>query len=169
MSVAASQSRTVSSSEADASSFELCEKATELTEPSCPSSVCCSVPVATSQSRIVPSHNADASSLESGEKATDKVSLCPSTICYSVPPSSVCCSAPVAASQSRTVLSFDADANSLESGEKATELTVPLYSLSVCCSVPNRLASFKIAYESSSSRHFYSRFSLQNALSFSSL
>jgi hypothetical protein len=47
------------------------EKATEVTEALCPSSVCCSLPVAVSQSRAVLSTDADASSLELGEKATD--------------------------------------------------------------------------------------------------
>jgi hypothetical protein len=38
--VAASQTLTVLSSDADASSFESCEKATDLIGPLCPSSVC---------------------------------------------------------------------------------------------------------------------------------
>jgi hypothetical protein len=57
--------------DADASSLESGEKATDLTMSLCPSSVCCSAPVAASQSRTVLSSDADASSLESGEKATD--------------------------------------------------------------------------------------------------
>ena len=42
--VAVSQSRTVLSNDADASSLESGEKATDLTVPLCPSSVCCSAP-----------------------------------------------------------------------------------------------------------------------------
>ena len=62
---------TVLSADADASSFESCEKATDLTQSLCPSSVCCSVPVAASQTLTVSSLDADASSFESCEKATD--------------------------------------------------------------------------------------------------
>jgi hypothetical protein len=69
--MAASQSRTVLSYDADASSLESGEKATERTRSLCPSSVCCSAPVAASQSRTALSYDADASSLESGEKATE--------------------------------------------------------------------------------------------------
>ena len=84
--VAASQSRTVLSSDADASSLESGEKATDRTESRCPSSVCCSAPVAASQSRTVLSLDADASSLESGEKATDRTQLlCPLSVCCSMP------------------------------------------------------------------------------------
>jgi hypothetical protein len=69
------------SADADASSFESCEKATEWTQSLCPSSVCCSVPVAASQSRTVLSKDADASSFESCEKATERTqSLCPSSV-----------------------------------------------------------------------------------------
>ena len=84
--VATFQSRTVLSSDADASSLESGEKATEQTTPLCPSSVRCSAPVAASQSRTVLSRDADASSLESGEKATDQTTLlCPSSVRCSAP------------------------------------------------------------------------------------
>src|SRR6187402_1108750 len=80
--VAASQTLTVLSPDADASSFESCEKATDLTQLLCPSSVCCSVPVATSQTLTVLSDDADASSFESCEKTAEKTELlCPSSVC----------------------------------------------------------------------------------------
>src|SRR5277367_5538803 len=66
----ASQSLTVSSYEADASSLPSGEKATALTPEICPSSVCSGVPEPASQSLTVLSYEADASSLPSGEKAT---------------------------------------------------------------------------------------------------
>jgi hypothetical protein len=69
--VAASQSRTVLSPDADASSLESGEKATDRTQLLCPSSFCSSALVAASQSRTVLSPDADASSLELGEKATE--------------------------------------------------------------------------------------------------
>lgn len=76
--VAAPQSHTVLSSDADVSSFESGEKATDLTQLLYPSSVCCSVPVAVSQSCTVLSPDADASSFESGKKAIKKTKLlCP--------------------------------------------------------------------------------------------
>ncbi len=84
--VAASQSRTVVSFDADASSLESGEKATDQTQPLCPLSVCCSEPVTASQSRTVVSSDADASSLESGEKATDLTQLlCALKFCCSMP------------------------------------------------------------------------------------
>jgi hypothetical protein len=74
------------SSDADASSLESGEKATDLTPPLCPLSVCCSVLVAAFQSRTVLSFDANASSLKLGEKATDQTTpLCPSSVCYSTP------------------------------------------------------------------------------------
>ena len=83
--VAAPQSRTVMSIDADASSLELAEKATEITQWLCPLSVCCSAPVAASQSRTVSSSDADASSLESAEKATHQTApLCSLSVCYSI-------------------------------------------------------------------------------------
>ena len=83
--VAAPQSRTVLSSDADASSLELGEKATDKTSLLCPSSVCYSAPVAASQSRTVESLDADASSLELVEKATDLTTpLCPLSVCCSM-------------------------------------------------------------------------------------
>ena len=68
--VPASQSRTVRSVEADATSVPSGEKATALTEPVWPWSVCMAAPVAASQSRTVPSLEADATSVPSGEKVT---------------------------------------------------------------------------------------------------
>ena len=93
--VAESQSRTVLSSEADATSLPSGEKATALTSSKWPSSVCSAAPVAKSQSRTVLSREnmppeADATSLPSGEKATV---LTPFEW-----PSSVCRAAPVAES-----------------------------------------------------------------------
>ena len=67
---AASQSLTVLSSDADATSLPSGEKATALTELEWPSSVCSAAPVAASQSLTVSSSDADATSLPSGEKAT---------------------------------------------------------------------------------------------------
>ena len=52
---AASQSRTVPSPDADATSLPSGEKATALTEPEWPSSVCSGEPVLASQSRTVSS------------------------------------------------------------------------------------------------------------------
>lgn len=68
--VAASQSRTVSSSEADASVRSSGEKVTLLTWLLWPLSVCIARLVAASQSRTVLSAEADASVRQSGEKAT---------------------------------------------------------------------------------------------------
>ena len=121
--VAASQSLTVLSRDADASVFESWENATELTQPLCPSSVAVHLPVAASQSLTVLSRDADASVFESWENATDQTEL----LC----PSSVAVHLPVAASQSLTVLSSDADASVFESWENATELTQPLCPSSV--------------------------------------
>ena len=67
--VAVSQSRTVRSHEADATSVPSGEKATALTESVWPWSVCVVAPVAASQSRTVSSLGADATSVPSGEKA----------------------------------------------------------------------------------------------------
>jgi hypothetical protein len=47
------------------------EKATEVTEPEWPSSVCSAAPVAASQSRTVLSQDPDTTYLPSGEKATE--------------------------------------------------------------------------------------------------
>ena len=69
--VAASQSLTVLSSDADASVFESGENATELTLSLCPLSVAVQLPVAASQSLTVLSPDADASVFESGENATE--------------------------------------------------------------------------------------------------
>jgi hypothetical protein len=121
--LAASQTLTVPldgvpSSDADASSFESCEKATEWTGLLWPSSVCSTEPVAVSQILTVLSSDPDASSFESGEKATEWTPL--------LWPSSVCWRELVAVSQILTVSSSDADASSFESGEKVTELTQSL-------------------------------------------
>ena len=122
--VEASQILTVLSSDADATSVESGENATELTELLCPLSVCVQVPVAASQILTVLLCDADATSVESGENAAEvTVSLCPLSVCVQVP---------VAASQILTVLSSDADATSLESGENATEVTQSLCPSSVC-------------------------------------
>ncbi|KFY83035.1 hypothetical protein V500_10208 [Pseudogymnoascus sp. VKM F-4518 (FW-2643)] len=115
-------------------SLPLGEKATELTEPKWPLSVCSAAPVVASQSRTVlssepdattlPSQSRtvlssepDATTLPSGEKATDVTDI--------EWPSSVCSAAPVVASQSRTVLSPEPDATTLPSREKATDVTEP--------------------------------------------
>jgi anti-sigma-K factor RskA len=66
-----SQILTVLSIDADASSFESGEKATDLTQSLWPSSVCWREPVAVSQILTVLSIDANASSFESGEKATE--------------------------------------------------------------------------------------------------
>src|SRR5438477_299693 len=68
--VAASQSRTVLSSEADASRRPSGENATALTQSLWPLSVASHAPVAASQSRTVSSSEADASRRPSGENAT---------------------------------------------------------------------------------------------------
>ena len=73
--VAASQTLTVLSRDADASSFESCENATDMTTSLWPLSVCWREPVAVSQTLIVLSPDADASSFESCEKATDMTQL----------------------------------------------------------------------------------------------
>jgi hypothetical protein len=80
--VAFPRSRTVLSIDADASSLELGEKATNETLLLCPLSVCYSVIIAVSQSRTVLPIDADASSLELGEKATNEtLLLCPLSVC----------------------------------------------------------------------------------------
>src|ERR1700722_17077447 len=80
--VAVSQSRTVPSSEADASVVPSGEKATARTGSLWPSSVFLWAPVAVSQSRTVPSYEADASVVPSGEKATALTEpLWPSSVC----------------------------------------------------------------------------------------
>ena len=77
------QSRTVLSSEADASVLPSGEKATAVTQPLWPVSVCWWVPVAGSQSRTVLSTEADASVLPSGEKATAVSQwLWPVSVCW---------------------------------------------------------------------------------------
>ena len=85
--MAASQSLTVLSSDADATGLPSGEKATALTQSEWPSSVCSAAPVAASQSLTVSSSDADATSLPSGEKAT--------ALTQSEWPSSVCSAAPV--------------------------------------------------------------------------
>src|SRR5271170_2499972 len=78
----ASQILTVLSPDADASHVESCEKATELTESSWPSSVCRHLPLLASQILTVLSSDPDASRAESGEKATELTrSLWPSSVC----------------------------------------------------------------------------------------
>ena len=72
--VLASQILAVSSSDADESRAESCEKATELTGALWPSSVAIHAPVAASQILTVLSFEADASRVESCEKATDLAS-----------------------------------------------------------------------------------------------
>ena len=82
--VAGSQSRTVLSSEPDANSWPLGEKATDLIQSVWPLSVCWRVPVAGSQSCIILSSEPDASSWPSGEKATDWTeAVWPSSTCNS--------------------------------------------------------------------------------------
>jgi hypothetical protein len=71
----ASQIRTVPSSDADATSFESCEKTTEVTQSLWPSSVAWHAPLLTSQIRTVLSTDAEASSVESCEKATELTPL----------------------------------------------------------------------------------------------
>jgi hypothetical protein len=73
---------TVTSVEAEAISLELCEKATELTEPLWPLSVCRQWPLAASQLLTVPSVKAEATSFESCEKTAELTSLLgPSSVC----------------------------------------------------------------------------------------
>ena len=69
--VVASRILTVSSSDADASRVEPCEKTTELTPSVLPSSVAMHAPVVASQILTVPSFDADASRAESCEKTTE--------------------------------------------------------------------------------------------------
>ena len=81
--VLVSQILTVWSHDADASSFESCEKATEVTTLLWPSSVCWRAPVLASQTLTVLSLDADASSFESCEKATELTQwLWPSSVCW---------------------------------------------------------------------------------------
>ena len=68
--VPASQSRSIVSFDADATSWPSGEKATALTEYEWPSSVLRQNPVPASQSRSVLSDEADATSWPSGEKTT---------------------------------------------------------------------------------------------------
>jgi hypothetical protein len=83
--IAVSQIRTVLSSDADASNFELYKKATNWTELLYPLSVCYSVPIAASQIRTILLLDADASSFESYKKATNKTTLLYSlSVCYSI-------------------------------------------------------------------------------------
>ncbi|KAK2754608.1 hypothetical protein CKAH01_17405 [Colletotrichum kahawae] len=80
--VAASQSRTVWSPDADATTWPSGEKATAQTEDVWPSSVCRGAPVAASQSRTVLSCDADATTWPSGEKATAQTEFVwPSSVC----------------------------------------------------------------------------------------
>jgi hypothetical protein len=67
----ASQSLTVSSPDADATTSPSGENATDLTQPEWPSSVGSAAPVSASQSLTVLSTDADATALPSGENATD--------------------------------------------------------------------------------------------------
>jgi hypothetical protein len=127
--MAASQSRTVLSYEADATVVPSGEKATDMTESLWPLRVCLWAPMAASQSRTVLSFEADATVVPSGEKATDMTD--------SLWPSRVCLWAPVAASQSRTVLSSEADATVVPSGEKATDMTESLWPSRVCWWAPH--------------------------------
>src|ERR1700721_676099 len=78
-----------------ATSLPSAEKATELTQPQWPSSVCSGAPVAASQSLTVWAREPDATSLPSAEKATE--------VTEPQWPLSVCSGAPVATSQSMTV------------------------------------------------------------------
>src|SRR5256714_14053186 len=80
--VADSQSLTVLSFDADATSLPSGENATALTQSEWPSSVCSGAPVADSQSLTVLSYDADATSLPSGENAT-AMTQCewPSSVC----------------------------------------------------------------------------------------
>jgi hypothetical protein len=71
----ATQSRTVMSYDADATSCPASEKATAVTSLEWPSNVLRHVPVAASHSRTVLSSDADATSCPSGEKATAVTSL----------------------------------------------------------------------------------------------
>ena len=68
---ARSQILMVLSSDADASSAESCDHATDLTQPLWPSSVAMQRPAARSQILMVLSSDADASSAESCDHATD--------------------------------------------------------------------------------------------------
>jgi hypothetical protein len=67
--VVASQSRTVSSSEPEASTLPSDEKPTAVTLLLWPLSVCLQAPVVVPQSRTVLSHEPEAGTLPSGEKA----------------------------------------------------------------------------------------------------
>ena len=92
MPVAACQSRTVWSSEADAISVPSGEKATALAVLVWPRSVCVVAPVAACQSRTTQSLEADATSVPSGEKATAlTMSVWPSSVCSSELHSSTIC------------------------------------------------------------------------------
>ena len=76
--VATSQSRTVPSRLPEASAFPFGEKAIEVTQSPCPSSLRSSFPVSTSHRRTVWSPVPEASVFPSGEKATD-VTTCSCT------------------------------------------------------------------------------------------
>lgn len=105
---------TVLSQDAEASLFELGEKATKLTTCLCPISVCRHAPVCASQTLTVLSHEADAIFVDSGEKTTE--------LTMQVWPISVRTHAPVRVSHILIVLSRDPEAN-LAKDEKATEFT----------------------------------------------
>ena len=96
------------------------EKATELTEPGWPLSVCSKALVAVSQSCTVPSSKPDMTCLPSSEKVTELTEL--------EWPLSACSEVPVAASQSCTVLSREwksvksnAQDNGIEAQQEAKE------------------------------------------------
>jgi hypothetical protein len=113
--------------EADPTSTESCEKATDETLALWPLSSCTHSPVSLRQSRTVQSSEADATSAESCEKATDET--------LALGPLSSCTHSPVSLHQSRTV-SQEAEAISAESGEKTTDLTESLWPLSSCTYSP---------------------------------
>jgi hypothetical protein len=112
--VAAPQSRTVSSYDADASFLPSREKAIALAMFVWPSSVYRAALVAASQSRTISSYDADANVLLSHEETT--------ALTLPVWPSNVGNTVRVAASQGRTVSSSDTDAIALPSHEKGTAL-----------------------------------------------
>ena len=116
--VFASQSRTVSSYDADATTLLSGEKATDSTQPVCRLRVCRVPPVFASQSRTVSSYDAEATTLPSGEKATDKTQpVCPLSVLGAVDIGSILSNIVLAA------LSFDFDVTSfLSGGDNATVL-----------------------------------------------